>query len=48
MCRVGVPFSVVIAAEAGCRITDEGDEAVDVAIGALLVSLITGTWVYPL
>ena len=41
MCRVGVSSSSVIAAEAGSRIADEGGNAVDAAIAAVLVSLIT-------
>ncbi len=48
MCRVGVSSSVVIAAEAGFRVADEGGDAVDAAIGALLVSLNTGPGVYAL
>lgn len=46
MCRVGVSSSFMIVAEARFRVADEGSDAVDAAIGALLVSLITEPGVY--
>ena len=39
--KVGVSSSSVMAAEAGSRVADEGGNAVDAAIAAVLVSLVT-------